>query len=76
MGPPSSGGIVVVAILGQLERFDLAELGQGQPGRWHLFAESERLAFADRDAYGGDADFVAVPVAGLLDPAYLAAARR
>ena len=73
MGPPSAGGIAVVAILGQLQGFDLAALGQGSATAWHLFAESERLAFADRAAYGGDADFVTVPVAGLTDPAYLAA---
>jgi gamma-glutamyltranspeptidase/glutathione hydrolase len=39
---------------------------------WHLFAESSRLAYADRDLYIGDTDFVQVPVAGLLNPAYLA----
>ena len=72
MGPPSSGGTSVAAILKQLERFDLAALGVDSPVSWHLLAESERLAFADRDAYLGDSDFVAVPVAGLVDPAYLA----
>ena len=72
MGPPSSGGIAVLMILKQLERFDMAGLGKDSPVAWHLFAESERLAYADRDLYLGDADHVAVPVAGLLDPAYLA----
>ena len=72
MGPPSSGGTSVAAILRQLERFDLSALGPDNPVSWHLLAESERLAFADRDAYLGDSDFVAVPVAGLVDPAYLA----
>lgn len=71
MGPPSAGGIAVVAILGQLQGFDLARLGPASPVAWHLFAESERLAFADRAAYGGDRDFVTVPVAGLLDPNYV-----
>ena len=71
MGPPSSGGTSIAAILKQLERFDLTALGVGNPVSWHLLAESERLAFADRDAYLGDRDFVAVPVAGLVDPAYL-----
>ncbi len=73
MGPPSSGGVAVLMILKQLERFDLAGLGKDSPVAWHLFAESERLAYADRDLYLGDADHVAVPVEGLLDPAYLAA---
>ena len=69
MGPPSSGGTTVFAILKQLERFDLSALGQGQsPIAWHLIAESERLAYADRDKYLADADFVRVPVAGLIGP--------
>lgn len=72
MGPPSSGGIAVLAILKQLERFDMAALGKDSPIAWHLLAESERLAYADRDMYVGDPDHVAVPVAGLVDPAYLA----
>ncbi len=72
MGPPSSGGITVLMILKQLERFDMKALGRASPVAWHLLAESERLAYADRDMYIGDPDFVDVPVAGLLDPAYLA----
>jgi gamma-glutamyltranspeptidase/glutathione hydrolase len=73
MGPPSSGETTVFAILKQLERFDLATLGPGSPTSWHLIAESMRLAFADRDAYLADPDFVPVPTAGLIDPGYLAA---
>jgi gamma-glutamyltranspeptidase/glutathione hydrolase len=72
MGPPSSGGTTVFAILKQIERFDLAALGPNSPTTWHLIAESMRLAFADRDKYLADPDFVAVPVGGLVDPAYLA----
>jgi len=71
VGPPS-GGIVVLMILKQLERFDMAKLGRDSPVAWHLIAESERLAYADRDTYLGDPDFVSIPVKGLLDPAYLA----
>lgn len=73
MGPPSSGATTVFAILKQLERFDLKALGPQSPVSWHLIAESQRLAYADRDQYLADSDFVAVPVAGLTDPAYLAA---
>lgn len=73
MGPPSAGSIAVQAILKQLEGFDMKALGKDNPVAWHLVAESQRLAFADRAAYGGDADFVKVPVAGLVDPAYLKA---
>lgn len=72
MGPPSSGGIAVLQILGQLERFDLAALGQYNPLTWHLFVESQRLAYADRELYIADSDYVAVPVAGLIDPSYVA----
>ena len=71
MGPPSSGATTVLAILKQLEGFDLAALGKDSPVAWHLFAESQRLAFADRERYLADADFVAVPVAGLVDDTYL-----
>jgi gamma-glutamyltranspeptidase/glutathione hydrolase len=72
MGPSSSGGITVLATLKQLEPFDLAKLGPDSPTAWHLIAESERLAYADRDKYVGDTDFVQVPLAGMADPAYLA----
>ena len=72
MGPPSSGGTAVAQMLGQLERFDLAALGPDSPQFWHLFIESQRLAYADRELYSGDADFVAVPTRGLIDPGYIA----
>lgn len=72
MGPPSSGGIAVAQMLGQLERFDLAALGPDSATFWHLFLESQRIAYADRELYIGDEDFVPVPVAGLVDPAYIA----
>ncbi len=72
MGPPSSGGLAVAQILAQLERFDLAALGQDSPTFWHLFLESQRLAYADRELYTGDSDFVEVPVEGLVDAGYIA----
>jgi gamma-glutamyltranspeptidase / glutathione hydrolase len=73
MGPPSSGGIAVAQMLGQLERFDIAAMGADSPVFWHLFIESQRLAYADRELYAADADFVEVPVRGLIDPGYIAA---
>jgi gamma-glutamyltranspeptidase / glutathione hydrolase len=72
MGPSSSGGFTVFATLKQLERFDLPALGPRSPTAWHLIAESERLAYADRDKYLADEDFVRVPLTALIDPAYLA----
>src|SRR5690606_2993057 len=71
MGPPSSGALTVGQMLGMLEHFDLAALGDGAQAR-HLFAEASRLAFADRALYMADSDFVAMP-RGLLDRAYLEA---
>jgi gamma-glutamyltranspeptidase/glutathione hydrolase len=71
MGPPSSGETTVLAILDALESFDLAALGPDSPTAWHLFAEAQRVAYADRDVYLGDADFVPVPLAGLTDHTYL-----
>jgi gamma-glutamyltranspeptidase / glutathione hydrolase len=72
MGPPSSGATTVYAVLKQLERFDLAALGPQSPTSWHLFAESQRLAYADRELYLADSDFLAVPMSGLMDQDYLA----
>ena len=71
MGPPSSGATTVFAVLKQLEGFDLGAMGQGSPIAWHLFAESQRLAYADREIYLADGDHVRVPVAGLMDDEYL-----
>ena len=72
MGPPSSGATTVFQILGMLERFDLKALGKDNPVSWHLIAEAMRLAYADRGQYAADADFVSVPVKGLLDKGYIA----
>jgi len=71
MPPPSSGGVAVLAILGVLERFDMAKVRPNSSQAVHLFSEAGRLAFADRDHYVGDPDFVRVPTAGLIDPGYL-----
>ena len=71
MGPPSSGGVAVAQILGLLERFDMAALAPDGIEAVHLVTEAERLAYADRDLYLADSDFVAVPVEALVDPAYL-----
>jgi gamma-glutamyltranspeptidase/glutathione hydrolase len=72
MGPPSSGATTVLQILGMLERFDLQKLGKDSPESWHLIAEAMQLAYADREKYLGDPDFVDVPVAGLIDRGYIA----
>jgi gamma-glutamyltranspeptidase/glutathione hydrolase len=70
MPPPSSGGIAVAATLGMLERFTMADhkptdmdLNGGRPTVMgvHLVSEAERLAYADRDKYVADTDFVPLP---------------
>lgn len=73
MPPPSSGATTVLATLGILGRFDLAQVRPDSAFFTHLFAEAGRLAYADRDRYLADPAFVDVPVAGLLAPDYLAA---
>jgi gamma-glutamyltranspeptidase/glutathione hydrolase len=74
MGPSSSGGVAVAQVLGIIEPFHLGPAPLGARAA-HLIAEAERLALADRARYLADSDFVAVPVAGLLDPTYLAERR-
>lgn len=72
MGPPSSGGIAVGQILGILDNFYFDGLDVLDVETVHLFSQAGRLAFADRNLYVADSDFVAVPVEGLLDKEYLA----
>jgi gamma-glutamyltranspeptidase/glutathione hydrolase len=69
--PPPSGGTVVLQILGLLEHFELAPLDPAGADAAMLLGEAGRTAFADRNAYMADPNFVPVPVAGLLDRAYL-----
>lgn len=72
MAPPSSGATTVLQILGTLQRFDIAKLGKDDPKSWFLLGQAMQLAYADREKYLGDSDFVEVPVAGMLDPKYIA----
>ena len=73
MGPPSSGPLAVLQILGELEQYPMGSYAPESLEAVHYFSEAGRLAFADRDFYVGDPDFVRVPVRALLDPAYLRA---
>jgi gamma-glutamyltranspeptidase/glutathione hydrolase len=72
MPPPSSGGFAVLQILEILERFDLRALKPDSVEAVHLFAEAGRLAYADRNLYIADPDFVRAPLAQLLESRYLA----
>jgi gamma-glutamyltranspeptidase/glutathione hydrolase len=73
--PPSSGGIGLLQMTGMLEGTGYASAGAGSAASIHYLAEVMRRFFADRSEYMGDPDFVRVPLAGLLDPAYLAQRR-
>jgi gamma-glutamyltranspeptidase/glutathione hydrolase len=69
---PSSGGVAVAEALNILEGYDLKSMPRDKAE--HLYLEASRLAFADRNAYLADPEFVDAPVAGLLSKDY--AARR
>lgn len=71
--PPSSGGITVLQTLNILSGYELARAAPDL--RVHLIVEAWRRAYRDRAEFLGDTDFVAVPLARLLDPAYAAGLR-
>ncbi|WP_318499827.1 gamma-glutamyltransferase [Photobacterium leiognathi] len=72
MGPPSSGALTLGQILAMLNHYPLDKLGADNVESWRLIGDASRLAFADRDRYMADSDYVPMPTRGLLDPAYLA----
>ncbi len=69
--PPSSGASTVLAILGVLNHYDIATLSPDSAEFIHLFAEASNLAFADRNRYIADPDFVDTAVEQLLSDSYL-----
>jgi gamma-glutamyltranspeptidase/glutathione hydrolase len=74
MGPPTSGGLMVSLALHLLE--DAPAASRSRTEHLHRYIEASRLAFADRNAYVADPEFVSVPVEGLLSPAYAAERRQ
>lgn len=72
MPPPTSGGVTALQILGILSHWDLKGMEPMTLTSVHFIAEAMKLAYADRDKFIGDPDFVPVPVAAMLDPDYLA----
>ncbi|MBU1346502.1 MAG: gamma-glutamyltransferase family protein [Alphaproteobacteria bacterium] len=73
--PPPSSGVALLQLLAMAETPDAARaLAQGETSAaaWTRFAQLQRLMYADRDRYVADPAFVGVPVAGLLDPGYVA----
>jgi gamma-glutamyltranspeptidase / glutathione hydrolase len=71
MGPPTSGGLTLIQILSLLEPFKLNRYKPMDIDAVHLFSQASRLAYADRDLYIADNDFVKVPIFGLLNQGYL-----
>jgi gamma-glutamyltranspeptidase/glutathione hydrolase len=71
MAPPSSGGITLGQIMKMIEPYDLKALGHNQTKYIQTLVEAERRAYADRNHYLGDPDFIKIPVDDLLNPTYL-----
>jgi gamma-glutamyltranspeptidase/glutathione hydrolase len=70
MPPSSSGGATMAEIANILERWDLHALGFQSPEVIHLYAEAWKRAYADRNQYLADPDFVDVPLERMTSPAY------
>ncbi len=71
MSPPSSGGVTMNQILKMMEPYDLASFGHNAAKTIQLFTEAARRAYADRNYFLGDPDFVEIPLETLLSEAYL-----
>lgn len=76
MPPPSSGGVTMAAMLKIMEGYDVRAMGYLSPEHVHLFTEAARRAYADRNAYLADPDFVPQPTARMISDAYAAERRR
>ena len=70
--PPPSSGVALLQFLAMAEATPDLDKGAKRPEAWVAFGRLQRLMYADRDRYIGDNDFVGVPIAGLLDPDYVA----
>jgi gamma-glutamyltranspeptidase/glutathione hydrolase len=71
MSPPNSGGICLNQIMKMIEPFDLAQMGHNSVKAIQVITEAERRAYADRNSFLGDPDFVQLPVKQLLDSTYI-----
>ena len=68
--PPNSSGHILLQELNIIRDYDLAAMGFGAPESIHLMVEAKKLAFADREAYVADPDYVNVPLEGMLSAEY------
>lgn len=71
MSPPSSGGVAIYQIFKMIEPYPIAKFGHNTAKTIQLFTEAARRAYADRNQYLGDPDFVEIPMDMLLSPVYL-----
>ena len=74
--PPNTQGFAALQILSLIEGYDVAAWGDGTADYYHHMAEAVKIAFADRDEWLTDPDFVDIPVQKLIDPAYAGERRR
>jgi len=70
MGPPSSGGVLLIYMLNLLEKYDIAGLGFGSVETISILTETMKLAYADRAEFLGDPDYFHVPINTLLSKSY------
>lgn len=68
--PPNSSGHILLQELNVIRQYDMASLGFGTAESIHLMVEAKKMAFADREAYVADPDYIDVPVAGMLSEEY------
>ena len=71
MSPPSSGGVTINQIFKMMEPYDLSDEEYNSPKTLQLFTEAARRAYADRNYYLGDPDFVSIPLDVLLSQSYI-----
>lgn len=71
MSPPSSGGVTINQIFKMMEPHDISKFGHNSVQTIQLFTEAARRAYADRNYFLGDPDFVDIPLETLLSDAYL-----
>lgn len=69
--PPPSSSVNMLQMFGILAHFDVPALKPTSPEAITMLAQAGRIAYADRDFYVGDTDFVKAPIRGLIDPSYL-----
>ncbi len=68
--PPNSSGHILLQELNVIRQYDMAALGFGSPESIHLMVEAKKMAFADREAYVADPDYIDVPLTGMLSEEY------